>query len=203
MEELKVINKQLIKSAMSFEEYFELSKKLVDENRTTGNNQSEGMIEYTRLNFSRMKKWIRTGDLDDSLKETITKLENPVTWLILVEPWCGDVAQNLPFIKKAAELNSNIELKIILRDENLEVMDEYLTNGGRAIPKMIALNNDLNELATWGPRPKSVQKMLEKGKASGDFDYQAFAISAHTWYAQNKGKELSEELNAFVKKQIK
>ncbi|MCX2745980.1 thioredoxin family protein [Mangrovivirga sp. M17] len=203
MEELRVINEQLIKNAMSFEEYFELSKKLVDEKRTTGQNQSEGMIEYTRLNFSRLKKWIRTGELDDKLKSTLSKVDSSVIWLVLVEPWCGDVAQNLPFIYKAAELNSNINLRIILRDENLEVMDEYLTSGGRSIPKMIALDNDFKELATWGPRPKTVQRMLEKGKASDDFDYQAFSISAHTWYAQNKGKEISAELNDFVGEQLK
>lgn len=203
MEELEVINEQLINKAMSFDEYYSLSEKLVDENRTTGENQSEGMIEYTRLNFSRLKKWMKTGELTKELIDDLSKINEPVTWLILVEPWCGDVAQNLPFIYKAAELNQNIDLRIILRDENLDVMDEYLTNGGRAIPKMIALDKNLSELATWGPRPGSVQRMLEEGKASDDFDYQAFAISAHSWYARNKGVELSMELKDFVNNQLK
>ncbi|NMM50280.1 thioredoxin family protein [Marinigracilibium pacificum] len=203
MEKLQVINHALIQNAMSFEQYFELSQKLVDEGRTTGDNQSESMIEFTRLNLSRLKKWIKTGQISSQLEETIAKVNKPVTWLMLVEPWCGDVAQNLAFIYKAASLNTNIQLKLILRDENLDIMDQYLTNGGRSIPKMVAFDSDLNELAIWGPRPASVQRMLDEGKASGDFDYQVFAISAHSWYAQNKGKELNDELVDFVKQSIK
>ena len=59
-----------------------------------------------------------------------------------------------------AEVNSNINLQLVLRDENLELMDLFLTNGGRSIPKLIALDKDLNILFTWGPRPQTATNMV-------------------------------------------
>ena len=58
-------------------------------------------------------------------------------WLILTEAWCGDAAQNIPTIEKIARENDRIKTLYLLRDENLELMDKYLTGGARAIPKLI------------------------------------------------------------------
>ena len=59
-------------------------------------------------------------------------------WLVLTEAWCGDAAQSLPIINKMAEVSDNITLRLILRDENLDVMDQFLQNGrSRSIPKLI------------------------------------------------------------------
>ena len=59
-------------------------------------------------------------------------------WLIITEGWCGDAAQCIPTIEKIAAESKNIETHYVLRDENLDLIDEYLTNNARSIPKLIA-----------------------------------------------------------------
>ena len=75
------------------------------------------------------------------------------TWFVLTEGWCKDAAQIVPVLHALAKLNSNIELKVLLRDDNLDLMDQYLTNGKRrSIPRLIAVDPDvMEELSSWGP----------------------------------------------------
>src|SRR5690606_18563271 len=93
------------------------------------------------------------------LQEKIAKINTPQTWLVLTEAWCGDAAQSIPFMVKAASHSPLVDIRFILRDEHPRVMDGYLTHGGRSIPKLIALQNEnLEELFTWGPRPQVLQQ---------------------------------------------
>ena len=122
---------------MSFSEYFLLNENLVQNSKTTGNDQSESLINYTKLNFSRMKRILKTTPIIDEVKNTTDCLNNKVTWVVLAESWCGDAAQNLPVFAKIAEANPNITVRVLLRDDNEDVMNKYLTNGGKSIPKLI------------------------------------------------------------------
>ena len=86
---------------------------------------------------------------------------------MITESWCGDSAQNLPVIAKLAQLNSNIDFKIVLRDSNLEFMDLHLTNTSRAIPKLVVFDENNNELFQWGPRPVEAQNLFSRLKNDG------------------------------------
>ena len=184
--------------AMSYEEYTSLIGQLLSENKTTGADHSEKMLDYTRLNMQRMKKWDKIAEVDEVLRDKVLAIDKAQYWVMLVEAWCGDVAQNLPVIQKIADLNPLIELRLLLRDENPEVMDQYLTNGGKAIPKMVILDGEtLEELNIWGPRPVPVQEMLQEFK-SGQITYEAFAEKAHTWYAKDRTHTVQKEFLALL-----
>ena len=146
-----------------------------------------------------MKRLDKTTKISDETAQEIQKLATPQTWLVLTEGWCGDAAQNLPVIYKMAELNKNINLKLVLRDENLALMDLFLTNGGRSIPKLIALDADNNVIDTWGPRPKVATKMVADYKEKhGSLDPQ-FKEYLQVWYNKDKGLSTQEDFVSLIK----
>jgi len=195
-----VITKEIIDKGFSNTQYRDLIDDLIKEGKTTGTNHSEGMISYTKINMQRMKRLDKTIILDEELKKEITSLNKKFTWVVLTEAWCGDAAQNIPVIAKIADLSQNIEFRIILRDENLEVMDAYLTNGGRSIPKLICLDsNTLEELGTWGPRPEAVQKRFLKDKADPNISFEERSKNNQLWYLQDKTQSIQEEFFKLIK----
>ena len=124
--------------------------------------------------------------------------------MLITEGWCGDAAQNVPFIQALAALNPKIELRLFYRDQHPELMDAYLTNGGKAIPKLIVLRAaDLQELGTWGPRPAPAQVLMDDWKAQGGGDYTQIAEAIHGWYAKDRlitlQQELSEAIQAWLR----
>lgn len=183
-----------LSKSLTYEQYRNLIDELLEKNKATGENQSESLLAYSKLNVQRMNKWDKISKISDELQSTIDKINEQVHWVILTEGWCGDAAQNLPFIAKLAAQNDHISFHIFLRDDHLDLMDSYLTNGGRSIPKLILLDKELNETGEWGPRPVPVQEKLMEMKSSSEFSYDEFGIFAHTWYAKDKTKTLQREL---------
>jgi hypothetical protein len=194
----QVITQEHIQKGYSYEAYRAIVDSLLKENKSTGPNQSESLLNYTKLNVQRMNKWDKIIKLDEELIAIARSINTPIHWVVLTEGWCGDAAQNLPVIAKVAALNPHIKLTLLLRDENPEVMEAYLTKGGKSIPKLIMLNEDLEPLKTWGPRPGIVQNMLFEMKSESNYSYDTFAVAAHTWYAKDKGKTLQQELKALL-----
>lgn len=190
----RVITQKHIDKSMSYEQYRQLTQQLLSENRTTGNNHSPAMIEYTRMNDRRMKRLDKTTVLEPGIIEKLDRLDKPWIWLVLTEAWCGDAAQNIPVLAKMTEHNKKIKMRLILRDENPEVMDTYLTEGGRSIPKLICLTPDLEEIGTWGPRPEPVQQMVREFKEEPDGDYKVFAEKVQLWYARDKTLTMQNEM---------
>ncbi|KAB1063960.1 thioredoxin family protein [Salibacter halophilus] len=182
--------------AYTFKSYNELIESLLEENKTTGTNQSEAMINYTQMNQKRMKRWFKTLKLSDEIKGLNIDGQNQ-KWLIITEGWCGDAAHNIPGIEMIAR-ELGIETRYILRDENPEIIDAYLTNGGRSIPKLIAVDKDFNELFTWGPRPKECQELYLSLKENGS-DWNEILEKVQRWYNSNKGAMLQQEFTQLLK----
>ena len=195
---MKVITPILLDKAYRYKAYRELLDELLAKNMTTGSNQSESMLNYARLNDKRMRKWEKIGKLSPELKAKIDEITTPMTWLVITEGWCGDAAQTLPFIQKMASANEYIELKVILRDQHPEVIDQFLTNGGRSIPKLIALDSALNVLGDWGPRPHTIQNEFLKNKQTQRLSGEDFTAYMHLWYAKDKGMTLQNEFLAIL-----
>lgn len=194
-----VINQTLLEAAMSYEQYLELLQNLLAEGKTTGDDQSESKLNYAMLNDKRMKKWEKIGKIAPEYITQLIEIEQPMIWLIITEGWCGDAAQNLPFIHKMAEINPKIEIKVILRDEHPEVINEFLTEGGKSIPKVIALDPEsLAVLGDWGPRPATIQaEFLENRKTQAKTSHE-FIEYLHFWYAKDKGVTLQSEFLAIL-----
>jgi len=196
---MKDIISKSLENTYTYQEYRDLVKDLLAERKSTGPEQSDYILNYSKLNNSRMKRLDKTTKISDETAQEIQKLATPQTWLVLTEGWCGDAAQNLPVIHKMAELNKNINLKLVLRDENLALMDLFLTNGGRSIPKLIALDTDNNVIDTWGPRPQVATKMVEDYKEKhGSLDPQ-FKEYLQVWYNKDKGLSTQEDFVSLIK----
>lgn len=193
-----MITKERFENGYTYAEYRQLTDRLLEEGKTTGDNHSEDFLHYTKMNVQRMSRLDKTTTLDDATIAAASKLPKGSKWLVLSEAWCGDAAQNLPLLQKVAEQAPDAELRILLRDENLDIMDQYLTNGGRAIPKLILMDTEMNELATWGPRPAPVQEMVEDNKRNAQLPYMEFGKIVQKWYAKDKGKSFEREMQQLL-----
>lgn len=147
---------------------------------------------YTQLNQKRTTRILKTFKVSEETFEVISNISSPQTWLIITEDWCGDSAQNIPYLYKISEPNKNIELKIILRDKNLDIMDKFLTNGGRSIPKIIGFDSNGNQLFQWGPRPKVAKQLVNEWKENG-LTKEEFNEKLHLWYGKDRGKTFEKE----------
>jgi hypothetical protein len=196
---MKEILKQALDKGISYTEYIDWVSTLVAQGKTSGENQTESLINYTKLNAARMRRLEKRYQPSEQVKRAIDTLTEKETWLVITEAWCGDAAQNIPIIGKIAELHSQVELRLVMRDEHLELMDLFLTNGTRGIPKLIRLNNQLEVVNTWGPRPMVAQQLVIDYKANPEMPYAQFAESLQQWYNQNKGEEVEKELIAMIK----
>ena len=146
---------------LSYSEYIQWVEQLVIEGKTSGHNQTEALAGFTALNLKRMQRIGKTLHLSDQITSTLKELEQQQDWWVITEAWCGDSAQNLPVIGRlASESGGKINLHIILRDDNPELMDRHHTNGSKSIPKLIAFGKEGNELFTWGPRPELAREKL-------------------------------------------
>ena len=189
-----------IKKGFSYSQYLEMTRKLLDQGKTTCYNDSPSLVDYARLNMHRMERLDRTIKLESNTIDSLQHLSTPVYWVLLSEAWCGDAAQNVPIISKMADMSDHIELKILLRDENLDIMDNYLTGGARAIPRLICLKeSDLKELWTWGPRPKPAQQLMITHKANPIEPKEEVIKKIQLWYAKDKGKTIQEEIIKLIK----
>lgn len=159
--------KEYIEKAITYAEYRQLIDDLADNGKTTG-EETEERIYFTNLNRQRMKRLDKTVKISDGLKEKIKAVRRPLIWLTIVESWCGDAAQNIPAIEKIAAENPLIQTRYLLRDENLDLMDQYLTNGGRAIPILICIDGETFEpQGRWGSRPRAIQDYFLELKETG------------------------------------
>jgi Thioredoxin len=188
---------------LTFEEYESRFQHWVQEKLTSSANPTSELVEFTTLNWVRSQRIQKTMSLNPGLLEEIAKLKNNYTWIVVTEAWCGDSAQNLPVI--AAMANSNpekIKLFIMLRDENPEFINNYLTNGARAIPKLIAIDETISKEAfVWGPRPSPAQEMLLNWKQNpGGKNWESFERDLHGWYAKDKTQAVQDEFLSLLKK---
>ncbi len=191
--ENKIIATSLEKG-MSYQVYSELIKQLVSKGKSTGPEQNAKRIEFTKLNVSRMRRLDKTITIPKQAIAGFQDVQEGQTWLVIIESWCADGAQTIPILNKIVEEIPSIDLKIVLRDENPELIDLFLTNGTRSIPKLIVLDNNKNVLNTWGPRSRRATKMVETYKSqNGKIDDQ-FKRSLQIWYNNDKGKSIIEDV---------
>lgn len=194
-----MISESLEKS-MTYAEYRTLITTLVAENSTTGIDKTEALVNYTQLNDRRMRRWDKTAKVAENLKSEIENLDRKVTWLVISESWCGDAAHIMPIINKVAELSDAIDYKVVLRDENEALMNQFLTNGGKSIPKLIMLDTETKEvLNTFGPRPTVATTMVQDYKAKQGQLTPEFKEDLQRWYNKDKGQSTVEDLVNLLK----
>jgi hypothetical protein len=185
--------KQYLDKAISYDEYRDLIERLVGEGKTTGPKQSESLANFTRLNLQRMNRLGKTIEAEGETRLAVRATKRSQIWLIITEAWCGDAAQNVPIIEKIASESDIIQTRYILRDEDPELIDRFLTNGARSIPKLIALGADSYEvLWTWGARPKAAQDLFIELRENG-VEKAALMEHLQRWYNEDRGRSIQSE----------
>lgn len=192
---IQIIENSLRKS-ISYQEYYDLIQEYAKDKKTSG-EPTDIKINFTKLNASRMRRLTKTIKLTEEELVTFSKMQKQ-TWLVLSESWCGDAAQTLPVMNKIAEASDKIDIKIVFRDENLDLMNHFLTNGGQAIPKVIILNDNNEVLNTWGSRSKAATKLVEDYKKEHGRLDDEFKKELQVWYNKDKGKSIIEDFKALV-----
>jgi hypothetical protein len=191
----KVIDRKYLNNAMDYAGYRKLVDDLLLEGKVTGPQQSESLAHYTKLNVQRMQRIDKTVQLLPEVVATLQAINKPQTWLVITEGWCGDAAQILPALNAMSNVNPLIQLQLVLRDANLELMDQYLTDGtSRSIPKLVVLDTaTMEEQFNWGPRPAPLQELYMKMRTEG-MDYPAISQELHAWYAKDKTVHTQKEI---------
>lgn len=186
------------KNGISYQQYVEMTRKMLE---TTNSDElppaQKENYDHAKLNTARSNRVEKTYFPSEVIKDVMDSISVPQVWMVITENWCGDSAQNLPAIVKIAELNPMVELKIILRDENPEIMDEFLTNGTKSIPVLAALTKEGKILFKWGPRPKGAVEVIKQAKSEG-LEKEKMYERLHLWYAKDKSKELENEFIRLV-----
>lgn len=183
---------------MTYSQYIKLIDDLLADGKTTGPTQSEAMFGYGKLNRQRMSHLEKTISLGGDIKRAAPRVHRKQIWLIITEGWCGDAAQNVPVIEKIADESDKIETRYVLRDENLDLMDQYLTKGARAIPKLIVLDAvTLEVLDTWGSRPGSAQEIFYDLKSKG-VEKADISEKLQRWYNEDRGRSLQAEFVGII-----
>jgi hypothetical protein len=189
-----------VEEGMIYKQYLEMTKK--ESERTSADkltSEQKELFDTIKLNIHRMVRIDKSYEPGIDITDEVEKIEDNQLWMVITENWCGDSAQNLPYIAKIASLSNKIDLRIILRDTNPDIMDNYLTNGTRSIPKLVVFDNEGNELFQWGARPQAAQEIVSKLKAEG-FEKKYFLEKLHSWYARNGGKDIENEFLLLIKK---
>lgn len=197
LESIKTMDiiKDSVKKGMSYKAYRNQVSELVENKSTTGEAQTQALINYTMLNDRRMKRWDKTVKVSEQVAEVVNNYTKKVTWLVLTESWCGDAAHVMPVINKIAELNPNIDFKVVLRDDHEDLMNAFLTNGNKSIPKLIAIDNEENRvLDSYGPRPSTATKLVNEYKAEYGVLTPEFKEDLQRWYNKDKGQTAIKDL---------
>ncbi|WP_129714267.1 thioredoxin family protein [Pedobacter sp. SYP-B3415] len=189
-----------VSEGITYPEYRQLIDRLLAEGKTTGPDHSEGMVLYSRMNVQRMNRLDKTVTVSEELQEATSALPAGTRLLVISEGWCGDAAQIVPVIEQAARLG-HVPLKLVLRDQHLELIDAHLTNGGRAIPVLLVIDAEGRLLGSWGPRPQVLQELMAGWKKETT-DFMVVAEQVHGWYAKDKTRTTQQELSGLFQKII-
>lgn len=189
------IIKESLDRSFSYSEYRSTVSQMLQEGKSSGNTQSEDLLHYSQLNETRMNRLEKTIAISEENKLKLQHLGKNYIWLVLSEGWCGDAAQLLPIFNKMVELSERIELKIVFRDENEALMNLFLTNGGKSIPKMIILDKEtLNVITDWGPRPSGAAKLIKDYKEKFGVIDETIKTELQLWYLHDKGISTQNEI---------
>ncbi|WP_162558685.1 thioredoxin family protein [Robertkochia solimangrovi] len=180
---------------LSYSEYRKLIKDLLAKDKVTGETQSQSFLDYTLLNEKRMDRWEKRFELKKDQIAALEEYKGEQTWLVISEGWCGDAAHVLPVLQQMTEVNSKISMKIVLRDEHENLMNSFLTEGARSIPKLIAIDDRTEEVIfEWGPRPSTLRDKVNEFKDNFGKITPEFRSEIQMWYNKDKGNTTVTDL---------
>ena len=162
---------------------------------------AQSFPEYVRGAQKNAELWeslARRAHVPDAVVEEVRAIGGTWHLLALSEDWCGDAVNSLPVLARLAELAGNIDLRVLSRDANLDLMDAHLSpTGGRAIPVVMVLDADFVKRGWWGSRPAELQAWIDDVGFAMPKDDRYREV--RKWYARNRGADVLEELVAVIR----
>jgi len=178
---------------MELDKYLDQFEEILNADQPSAPYDDEEYYQYTKMNWARTNRWLKKGQVDPAVRKVIESIDKAQHWMLITEPWCGDAAQCLPFIHFLSALNPKIKLEIVLRDQPPFLIEQYLTNGTKSIPKLIIRDGNGNDLAVWGPRPKPAHELFESMKAE-ERDFEEIKEELQKWYNKDAGLSVQQEI---------
>lgn len=178
---------------MDFQHYLDHFQNILSDPNAPAPYNNLDYLDYAKMNWARQQRWLKTGVVNAELAETIAMLDRPQRWIVITEPWCGDASHTVPFIHKLSMINSAVSVDYQLRDAEPFLIEQYLTNGGKSIPKLVIRDGEGKDLINWGPRPEQCQALytrLNDEKA----DFGTIKLELQKWYNADKGRSFQLEL---------
>jgi hypothetical protein len=155
--------------------------------------------EFVRSAQANREMWeimARRASPPEELFERVARVPGSWHLLVLVEDWCGDAVNTVPQIAALSEAAPNLDLRVVGRDVNPDLMNAHLTGGSRSIPIVIVLDESYREVAWWGPRPAPLQAWVSsEGQALSKEDRYR---EVRRWYARDRGLTTLHEIVAMV-----
>lgn len=186
-----------VQDGLDHAQYMALLEEQAAQSTDDLDKEAAQLVAFTQLNLHRTQRILRHYQPARRLIELLGRIHERQLWLMVTEPWCGDSAQCLPYITQMARSNPLLELRLVLRDANLDIMDEFLTQGKRAIPKLAVFNTRGDMILEWGPRPLAAQKVFDLAKAEG-LEKPDLLERLHLFYGRDRGKAIEQEFIALL-----
>lgn len=184
---------------MTFSDYQAYFEGILNATLAQAPYDNPDYFNYTKLNWSRMNRWLKMGQIQGAIVDALNSIQTPQKWIIITEPWCGDAAHVVPFIEMIARLNPLIQTEYVLRDTPPLIINDYLTNGkSKSIPKLVMRDENGKDLAVWGPRPAACQVVYDELHRQ-EVDFETLKIALQDWYNKDQGREIMEELAAVIR----
>lgn len=181
-----------LEKGISYVQYLEKVETQMNQMQAKGD--PKGYVQYYSLGLTRMERWNKTFKLSEEQKSLLKNITPDFQVLTISEGWCGDASQILPIVELIFQ-ELGVEHKIVFRDENPELMDEFLTEGARSIPIIIGVDKEGNEIFRFGPRPSYGMELLKKNKENPEeYSTHQFHKDLQVFYNQDKGASIFNEL---------
>ena len=177
-------------NAVTFEQYLKDAKEKIENPK---NQDDIDKKYYYELAEQRTNRMLKVFKINEEQLATLKEKNFKGKILVITEAWCGDSSQTLPVIAKFFEGHN--EVRIFYRDSDPSLINQFLTNGVQAIPKVLILDENFEVKNTWGPRPKYGFELLQKHKANPEeYTKEQFYNDLQVYYAKNRGKDTISEL---------
>ena len=183
----------------TYAEFRALVAQLAAAHRTTGPEQSPGLVHYTAQNQAHLDRSYAEALLP-ALVARLAHLPRPEQWLVLGEAWCGDTAHTLPVLAHLAAASAGrVALHVLLRSEHPALMAAHQTDGKDSIPKLIRRGAATGaELGSWGPRPAAAQVLSRQLHGDKSLHTNQVVKGMNAWYAADNGQAVQQELLALL-----
>ncbi len=191
---------EYINKGLSYEDY--ITRVEDDLENEIENDDQKEYVQYYALGLQRMNRIFKTFSLNPAQETRVKSTTNNLKLLVITEGWCGDASQILPVVEKLANA-LNVSTHYVLRDENMELMEKYKTNGAASIPIIIGVNDENEEAFRFGPRPQAGMEMLARFKSNPDtYSADDFHEDLQKYYNNNKGEDIVNEILDLIDENI-